>query len=142
MDDEQEVAVPEGPAILETDFDMKLRALALLVKQVEAVKENLKELERQKDDLSWRLAQFMLQTGCTRKTLDGVTFTQTQRVFSKVVNKELLRQWITDHDAVDLLMAVHPSKITGYVNECLENNTEIPAGVDPSFIKYGVKVKS
>ena len=139
--DEEEQGEARPPKIDEATFDSRLRALSSLSTQIEETKEELKDLQSQLDDLSWGLANYMLTTGCSKKVLDGVTYTQKQRVFSKVEDKEALRQWIEEHQATDLLMTVHPSKLTGYCNECLENGTEVPNGVNPNYIKYFVSVK-
>ena len=125
----------------ESDFDAHLRTLAHLTKEVERYTEILKGLNEEKEALSYCLAMYMLNSGCSSKILDGIKFTQKQRVFAKVEDKEALRQWITDNNAVDLLMAVHASKLTGYCNEQLEAGHDIPAGVNPGFIKYSVHVK-
>jgi hypothetical protein len=140
MDEEQEGS-SGNTRVTEADFDRNLRRLAVLGSQVDEAESELKDLKAQFEELSWGLANYMLTTGCTKKVLDGIMFTQRQRVFSKVEDKEALRKWIEDNQAVDLLMTVHPSKLTGYCNECLDNGTEIPTGVNPNFIKYYVSVK-
>ena len=144
MYDEEEGSVATGvprEAVSEANFDARLRDLARLAAEIDSLEDEAKRLKGEKDSLEFSLAQYMLTTGCTRKTLDGITYTQKQRVFSKVEDKEGLRKWIEDNQAVDLLMTVHPSKLTGYCNECLENGTDIPKGVNPNFIKYYVSVK-
>lgn len=125
----------------ESDFDERLRKLAKLTEVAKDQSEILKEVESEKEALSYQLAQYMLSSGCQSKILDGVKFTQKQRVFSKVEDKEALRQWVLENDAVDLLMTVHPSKLTAYCNEQLEQGGSTPTGVNPNFIKYFVHVK-
>lgn len=142
MDDEG--VMEEGvsrPAISETDFDARLRELATLDEQADKLEADLKLVKAEREALSYSLAQYMLTTGCSKKVLDGITFTQKQKVFSKVEDKERLREWILQHDMVDVLMAVHPSKLTAFCNECLEAGTETPEGVNPNYIKYFVHVK-
>jgi len=138
---EEEGEVVSRVRVSEDNFDKSLRRLAELDAMFEEAEAELKELKGQFEELSWSVANYMLSTGCSKKTLDGVTFTQKQRVFSKVEDKEKLRQWIEENGAVDLLMRVHPSALTGYCNECLENGVEIPEGVNPNYIKYYVSVK-
>lgn len=144
MDDLEEVqgyTPPAPPIVNEFEFDIRLRKLAALIKDNEDMEAILKVHKAEADALSASLAQYMINSGCLSKVLDGITFKQKQRVFSKVEDKEALRQWITDNAAVDLLMAVHPSKLTAYCNECLEAGGTTPAGVNPNFIKYFVHVK-
>lgn len=147
MDEEKDFSVPATdstvllPISNEEDFDERLRTLARLSKEVAEQEAFLKDIKTQYEELSYNLAMYMLNSGCSSKILDGIKFTQKQRVFSKVEDKELLRQWITEHDAVDLVMAVHPSKLTAYCNEQLEQGGEVPTGVNPLFIKYSVQVK-
>jgi hypothetical protein len=125
----------------ESAFDQSLRRLADLDRSLEEAKARVSELTAEFDNLSWQLSQYMMSTGCKSKTLDGIRFTQTERIYSKVEDKDALRTWIMNNDAYDLLMAVHASKLTAYVNECKENGQEIPPGVNPNFIKYSVKIK-
>jgi hypothetical protein len=141
MMDEEEVALDMPPIGNEEDFDTRLRRLSHLKGVVEDAEETLKALKAEYDGLSYALAQYMMASGCLSKVLDGISYKQTQRVFSKVEDKEALRNWISKNDAVDLLMAVHPSKLTAYCNEQLEAGGSTPDGVNPSFIKYSVKVK-
>lgn len=144
MYDEEEGTVAEGharPAVSEASFDADLRSLARLDAEIDRLEAEAKQLKAEKDELSYALAQYMLNTGCSKKTLDGITYTQKQKVFSKVEDKEKLREWIFQNDAVDLLMAVHAGKLTAYVNEQLENGGTTPDGVNPNFIKYSVSVK-
>lgn len=134
--------VPHLPPIgNENDFDARLRVLASLGKDIEKDSAMLKVSKAQYEALSYSLAQYMLTSGCGSKVLDGIKFTQKQRVFSKVEDKEALREWILANDAVDLLMSVHPSKLTAYCNERLEEGEDTPTGVNPNFIKYFVHVK-
>jgi hypothetical protein len=144
MYDEEEGTVAEGnarEAVGEANFDARLRDLARLAAEVDRLEAEAKQLNAEKEQLSYDLAQYMLTTGCSKKVLDGVTYTQKQKVFSKVEDKEKLREWIFQNDAVDLLMAVHASKLTAYCNEQLENGGTTPEGVNPNFIKYSVSVK-
>lgn len=134
-------APPEPMIVNEEDFDSRLRKLAALTKEAMEQEVELKVTKSQVEALSISLAQYMLTSGCLSKVLDGITFKQKQRVFSKVEDKEALRQWITENAAVDLLMTVHPSKLTAYCNECLEAGGTTPKGVNPNFIKYYVQVK-
>lgn len=131
----------QPPIKNEEDFDTQLRELAKLDKEVTEQSERLKVQKAKQEALSYSLAQYMLNSGCQSKILDGVKFTQKQKVYSKVEDKESLRQWILDNDAVDLLMTVHPSKLTAYCNERLEQGGETPIGVNPNYIKYFVHVK-
>jgi vacuolar-type H+-ATPase subunit I/STV1 len=143
MDEEtlQEPIEPVRFQVDEATFDDRLRELARLSEVIDTKESELKGLATTYESLSYTLAQYMLRTECKKKELSGWLFTQKQRVYSKVEDKEALRAWIAAHDAVDLLMTVHPSKLTGYVNECVETGNEVPAGVDPNFIKYSVSVK-
>ena len=129
------------PRVDEESFDASLRRLASLTQMVEETKAELKDLNGQLEGLSWSLANYMLQTGCEGKILDGIKFTQKQKAYPKVDDKEALRNWIEQNGAVDLLMRVHPSCLKGYVKECLENGVEIPEGVNPGYIQYDVHVK-
>ena len=140
-EDEESARTPPPLSGGESAFDAKLRQLAELDRQLEEHKAELKQLTQQFDDLSWQLSQYMIQTHCKSKILDGISFTQKEKVYSKVEDKDALRTWIIDNDAMDLLMAVHSSKLTAFVNECKENGQDIPPGVNPNFIKYFVKVK-
>jgi len=123
------------------NFDDKLRELAALSSEADSLSAELKVIESSKEALSYALAQYMLNGSVKSIVLDGIKFTQKQRVFSKVEDKEGLRQWIDENNAVDLVMAVHPSKLTAYCNEQLEQGGDIPTGVNPNFIKYYVHVK-
>jgi hypothetical protein len=140
--DETEVAEPMLlPIDGEHSFDTRLREFAAITKEVEEVEQILKEKKAYQDALSQSLAQYMLASGCLSKVLDGKMFKQKQKVYSKVEDKEALREWIQQNDAVDLLMAVHPSKLTAYCNEQLEAGNTTPTGVNPNYIKYFVSVK-
>lgn len=142
MDDTLLEEQPKLPPIEnEAAFDARLRRLAALNAEVIVAEEGLKIKKTELEALSYSLAQYMLTSGCAQKVLDGIKFTQKQRVYSKVEDKEALRQWIVDNAAVDLLMAVHPSKLTAYCNECLEAGGSTPTGVNPNYIKYYVHVK-
>ena len=141
MDEEQEPIEPVRFQVDEATFDDRLRELARLDQIVDEKKAELKGLESTHESLSYTLAQYMLRTECKKKEISGILFTQKQRVFAKVEDKVALREWIVQHDAVDLLMAVHPSKLTGFCNETMEAGGELPDGVNPSFIKYSVSVK-
>lgn len=142
--DEEQLQEPLEPVRFQVDeatFDDRLRELARLSELIDQKESELKGLSSTHESLSYTLAQYMLRTECKKKEVSGILFTQKQRVYSKVEDKEALRQWIEQNNAVDLLMSVHPSKLTGYVNECVEAGNEIPAGVNPNFIKYSVSVK-
>lgn len=142
MEDEVLDEKPGLPPIQnETDFDVRLRALAASDKAIEEAEKLLKEIKARHEALNYSIAMYMLNSGCLSKVLDGITFKQKQRVFSKVEDREALRQWIAENDAVDLLMTVHPSKLTAYCNEQLEAGNNTPTGVNPNFIKYFVDVK-
>lgn len=125
----------------EEDFDTQLRRLAQVSKEVARAEDAIKDLKKQKESLSYWLAQYMLSTGCKSKCLDDIFFKQTQRVYSRVTDKEKLLEWIESNNAYNLLMSVHTKKLTGYCNSLLEQGEDVPPGVDPSFIKYGVSVK-
>jgi len=140
-EDEELEETISTPIVTEDDFDRNLRDLARLDSEVDRLESQVKQLKAQREALSYSLAQFMLKTGCSKKVLDGITYTQKQKVYSKVEDKEVLRNWIFEHGAVDLLMAVHPSKLTSYCNEQLENGGETPLGVNPNYIRYSVSVK-
>jgi hypothetical protein len=147
MEDELEVVeVPALPSIKgEEDFDTRLRLLAASDEAIDKASAVLKELKARHEALSYSLAMYMMNSGCKEKVLDDFKFKKKQRVFSKVEDKETLREWIIKNDAVDLLMAVHPSKLTSYCNEEKEDGTlanETPAGVNPNFIKHFVEVKT
>lgn len=141
--DEEEVATEEKPRVRITveTFEEQLRYLAKLSNEVDQASAALKELKDEEDMLSYALAQHMLTGAVKSIVLDNISFTQKQRVYSKVEDKEGLRAWIQEHDAVDMLMTVHPSKLTAYCNEQLEAGGETPTGVNPNFIKYYVHVK-
>jgi hypothetical protein len=141
MEDEEQQEVRPPIQVSEASFDASLRRLAELDQMVEETKAELKDLNGQLEQLSWSIANYMLQTGCEKKVLDGITFTQKQRVYPKVEDKEALRKWIEENGAVDLLMRVHPSCLKGYVKECMENEVEIPDGVVPGYIQYYTHVK-
>lgn len=142
MEEEVLDETPQLPPISgEADFDARLRLLAKSTAQIEEAEKALKEVKARNEALNYSIAMYMLNSGCLSKVLDGIAFKQKQRVFSKVEDKEALRKWITENDGVDLLMAVHPSKLTAYCNERLEAGAETPTGVNPSFIKYFVDVK-
>lgn len=137
---QQEVAVLT-PMANEDDFDKRLMELAQATTDVDHETKKLKILKARRDALSYSLAQYMIASGCSKKVLNNIQFSQKQRVFSKVEDKEALRQWIIENDAVALLMTVHPSKLTAYCNERLEAGGETPTGVNPNYIKYFVHVK-
>lgn len=145
MEEESLDAVPTlekiAPILNEEDFDNRLSKLSLLETMADKAMTHAKELKAQADALSNALALYMLARDCKSKDVGGFKYTRKQRVFSKVEDKEGLRQWIMDNDAVDLLMAVHPSKLTSYCNEQLEQGGETPTGVNPNFIKYYVHIK-
>lgn len=141
MDEEQEALDTPRFQVDEATFDDRLRELARLDDIIKEKEAELKGLKATCESLSYTLAAYMLRTECKSKELSGIKFTQKQRVYSQVEDKAALRQWIEENNAVDLLMTVHPSKLTGYCNECLESGNETPAGVNPSFIKYSVGIK-
>lgn len=138
---DEEVEVQERVTVTVETFEEQLRYLAKISKEVDQAAKVLKELKAEQEGLSYALAQYMMQGSVKSIVLDNIKFTQKQSVFSKVEDKEGLRQWILDNDAVDLVMAVHPSKLTAYCNEQLEAGNDIPTGVNPNFIKYYVHVK-
>lgn len=133
--------VPVKLAITTINFETKLQEFRVLSEFIEEVSTQLKTLKAQQENLSYWLAQYMLQGSIKSIVLHGVAYTQKQRVFSKVEDKDALRVWIMENDAIDLLMAVHPSKLTAYCNEQLENGGTTPTGVNPNFIKYYVHAK-
>lgn len=137
-----ETSVAQNKLSINTDnFESRLRELHQLSTIVEDTSESLKKVKAEHENLSYWLAQYMLSGAIKSIVLDGVAFTQKQRVFSKVEDKDALRGWIQENDAVDLLMTVHPSKLTAYCNEQLEAGGTTPTGVNPNFIKYFVHTK-
>lgn len=145
MDEISEIEAEEVPQLSPIDnesvFDGKLRLLANLNARSEELSKALKIIAAEKEGLSYQLAHYMLNSNCKSKELDGKKFTQKQRVYSQVEDKEALNIWIKENDMVDVLMAVHPSKLTAYCNESLEAGGDTPRGVNPNFIKYYVHVK-
>lgn len=129
------------PVVDEAGFDRSLRRLAELDTRADELEESLKRVKSEREALSYSLSQFMLASGCSRKTLDGITFTQKQKVYAKVEDKAQLQEWIEANNAELLVMAVHAAKLNAYCNEQLEQGGDIPAGVNPSFIKYSVSIK-
>lgn len=123
------------------NFDDKLRELRVLRETEDEQSKALKETKTQVENLSYWLSQYMLNSGIKSIVLDGTVYTQKQKVYSKVEDKEALRQWILENEGVDLLMTVHPAKLTAYCNEQLESGGTTPAGVNPNFIKYFVHSK-
>ena len=140
-EDEVEEIPRPAPITNEQEFHARLRRYADLAQEVEGKEAELKDLKASAEALSYSLAQYMMAASITSIVIDGKLFKQKQRVFSKVEDKEALRQWIRDNDAVDLLMSVHSSKLTAYCNEQLEAGGTTPAGVNPNFIKYSVSIK-
>ena len=125
----------------ESEFDMDLRRLADLSDLIDELDAKRKAANADYDDLEYKLAQYMEQTGCDSKKLDGITFSKTQRAFAKVEDKVMLMDWIQQNNAYDLLMAIHASKVTGYTNECIANGVDTPPGVNPGYIKHGISIR-
>ncbi len=144
MEDEDLMEASDMPDLhpigSEADFDSQLRHLAKLSDLVEDATATLKKLNAERFALSAHLARYMVTANCGGKTLDGIKFTQKKKVRSKVVDPDALRQWIAEDMAerVNLLMAVHNSKLTSY---CSEGENEIPPGVDPRYVQYYVHLK-
>lgn len=125
----------------DSSFDVDLRRLADLADQIDDLDAKKKLLGESFEKLSYQLAMYMEGTGCRSKKLDNVNFIKSQRVFSKVEDKEALMNWVKKNAAWDLIMAVNTSKLTGFCNECLENKQEVPPGVSPNFIKHYVQIR-
>lgn len=123
------------------NFEDKLSELRVLREAADEYSKDLKEVKAREENLSYWLAQYMLNGAIKSIVYQGVAYTQKQKVYSKVEDKEALREWIGENDAVDLLMTVHPSKLTAYCNEQLEQGGSTPTGVNPNFIKYYVHSK-
>lgn len=128
-------------SITQQNFEDKLRELRVLSETATEQEAILKETKAAQENLSYHLANYMLHGNIKSIVISGTAYTQKQRVFSKVEDKEALRAWITENDAVDLLMTVHASKLTAYCNETLEAGGTTPTGVNPNYIKYYVHVK-
>lgn len=141
MEEEEVPAVPVRINITVDNFEDKLRELRVISESADEQSAALKVTKAMQENLSYHLAQYMLTSSIKSIVLDGTAYTQKQRVFSKVEDKDALREWIITNDAVDLLMAVHPSKLTAYCNEMLDAGGETPSGVNPNFIKYYVHTK-
>lgn len=141
MEDEIDAVQDLPPIRTQEEFTQRLERLAICKEIVEETEADLKSAKAQEAALSANLAAYMLAGEIKSIVVGTHTFTQKQKVFSKVEDKEALRAWIADNDAVDLLMAVHPSKLTAYCNEQLEAGGETPIGVNPNFIKYYVHIK-
>jgi hypothetical protein len=125
----------------ESTFDADLRRLASLGVSIDDLDSQRKLLNEEYEELSYRLAIYMDQTGVDSKKLDGINFIKSQRAFAKVEDKAALMEWIKQNAAYDLLMAINSSKITGYCNECLETGLETPPGVNPGYIKHSVTIR-
>lgn len=132
---------PKQVRITAQNFDEKLQEFRVMSETVSEISDKLKVAKAEQENLSYWLAQYMLTGAIKSICLHGVVYTQKQKVFSKVEDKDALRSWIMDNDAVDLLMAVHPSKLTAYCNEQLESGGTTPTGVNPNYIKYYVHSK-
>lgn len=141
MSDGEESQIAERVNITTQNFENKLSELRVLRETAEEQSAALKETKAREENLSYWLAQYMLTGSIKSIVFQGVAYTQKQKVYSKVEDKEALREWIIVNDAVDLLMAVHPAKLTGYCNEQLELGGTTPTGVNPNFIKYYVHSK-
>lgn len=143
MSDENEEPLDVSTRVKVTvmNFEDKLHELRVASEAIAELSDKLKEEKGRFENLSYWLAQYMLTGSIKSIIVHGTAYTQKQKVFSKVEDKEQLRQWITENDAVDLLMAVHPSKLTAYCNEQLEQGGATPTGVNPNFIKYYVHLK-
>lgn len=139
MEEEEEAVV--HIQVTTSNFDECLREFVSISKRADEVSAELKEIKAEQDALSYALAKYMMTGSIKSIVLDGVKFTQKEKVYSKVDDKEALRAWINDNDAVDLVMAVHPSKLTAYCNEQLEAGGDIPTGVNPNYIKYYLHAK-
>lgn len=125
----------------ENTFDNDLRRLSDLAVRIDALDADRKQLSDEYEELSWKLAQYMEQTGTNSKKLDGINFIKAQRAFAKIEDKVVLMDWIQANAAYDLLMAVNASKVNGYCKECIANGTEIPPGVNPNYIKHYVQIR-
>lgn len=138
---EDDVDVSNQVKITAQNFSEKLQEFRVKSEEVDALAASLKEAKAEQENLSYWLAQYMINGSIKNIVLHGVNYSQKQRVFSKVEDKDALREWILANDAVDLLMAVHPSKLTAYCNEQLEAGGTTPTGVNPNYIKYYVHAK-
>lgn len=141
MEDEDVVAELRPIQVSSENFETLLMDLAILKEEIEKRSQILKSLKSEEDNMSYALAQYMMTRDIPFIGVGDKKFTQKQRVFSKVEDKEALRNWILENDAIDLVMAVHPSKLTAYCNEQLEAGGDTPSGVNPNFIKYYVHCK-
>jgi hypothetical protein len=125
----------------DSDLDTKLRRLVYLYDKIDEVDAERKKLNEEYDDLSWRIATYMDQSGCEGKKLDSRNFIPTKKVYSKVEDKAQLMEWAKATESYELVMAINAAKVNSYTNECLESGNEVPPGVTPGFIKHGITIR-
>jgi hypothetical protein len=126
---------------MEGDFDQQLRDLLALDDEISRRQDELKKFNEQYDDLSWKLAMYMEQTGTDSKKIDGVNFIKARRVFSKVEDKGAFMDWVMANSMWDVTHMVSAQKLNSYCKELIENGAETPPGVNPNHVKNYVQIR-
>jgi hypothetical protein len=125
----------------EVDLDEKLKNLAALGAELDALAAKKKEVEAQYDALNFEITQYFQLTETQSKALAGNKFYLTSRTFVKIEDQERFEQWVEEKQAYKLVMARHAGKLQAYCDECIQNQLEIPDGVTPGFIKHSIAIR-
>ena len=123
------------------NFSEKLKELQALDEKKDALSAELKSIARDIEYLSYKLAEYMNNTGITKITVDNRTFTYKEKIYTKIVDQPALFAWLEENKAHNLLMAINAQKLNGYCRERLESQEDLPPGVDPTFIKRSINIK-
>lgn len=126
------------------DFMIGLQDLKDLRTKKAANEQVVKDTNLEISELLFDLIEYMESTDQLAIKIDGLgmcSLTSTKKYSIDREQAAIFEAWMNEHGEMDQVMAIHASKVHGYYKEKLENNEDLPPGIQ-TFIKNNITIRS
>lgn len=126
------------------DFMIGLQDLKDLRTKKAVQEQDVKDTNSEIGKLLFDLIEYMESTDQLAVKIDGLGMCSLTRTAKYSINDEqraIFESWMNEHGEMEHVMAIHASKVHGYYKEKLENNEDLPPGIQ-TFIKTNITIRS
>ncbi len=126
------------------DFMIGLQDLKDLRAKKASQEQEVKDTNSEIGKLLFDLIEYMESTDQLAVKIDGLgtcSLTSTKKYSVDRDQAAIFEDWMNEHGEMANVMAIHASKVHGYYKEKLENNEELPPGIQ-TFIKNNITIRS
>ena len=126
------------------DFMIGLQDLKDLRAKKTAQEQLVKDTNAAIGEVLYDLIEYMESTNQLAVKIEGLgtcSLTSTKKYSIDKEQAAIFEAWMNEHGEMEHVMAIHGSKVHGYYKEKLENNEDLPPGIQ-TFIKNNITIRS